>query len=108
MTGRFCLTSVPRLLINSCKPQATSFVGSTNFVEVVPSLEPVVRKVNSAVHRMVIFSNFLKCSITGETLIKVPYFRIKVNFYPRRVQDLRCLCFLCLSVAFVKISLSHG
>ena len=44
-------------------------------------LGPVVRKVDSAIHRIVIFSNFLKLFINWYKLIKVQYFEVKVSFY---------------------------
>ena len=40
-------------------------------------LGPVERNVDSAIHRIVIFSNGLPCSVTEKIQIKVQYFQVK-------------------------------
>ena len=65
----------------------------------------VVRKENSAIHWIVIFSNLLNMFSNCKTFIKVLHFRVKVTFYPWRVQYPWCHCFLCLSVAVQKITI---
>ena len=46
-----------------------------NEVYIVTHQGPVVRRMDSAIHRIVIISNILKyCSFTGISLIKVRYF----------------------------------
>ena len=44
------------------------------------------RKVIGAIHRIVIFLNFLKtCSVTGKTPNEVQHFGVKDTFYPLQV-----------------------
>ena len=53
------------------------------------------------------FSNFLKCSVTGKTHIKIYYSRIKVPFSILPVQSLLYHVFLWLSTAVEKITIRY-
>ena len=60
----------------------------------------VVQKMNSDIHGVVIFPNFL--NMLTQTHIKVQHFRVEVTFYLSRVPYAWCHCFLCLSAAVEK------
>ena len=69
---------------------------------ITAQLASLVRKVNSAIHRIVIFQTFQTCSATGKTDIKVQHCRVEVTFYPLQVEYAWRHCFSCPSVPLKK------